>query len=451
MNTALSRRHLLGAISAAAGTIAIPAFAQETAPKRILLRNVRIFDGVASRLTGGHVLIEGKLIKAVSASPLPEDGAQVIEGRGRVLMPGLTDAHWHMTSAAATFADFGGFDLGMVYAKSVAEAERTLMRGFTTVRDVGGPVFGLKAAIDAGVVPGPRCFPSGALISQTGGHNDHSAPYAVPRALGGEPSHLEMAGQSVVANGPAEVLAAVRDQLRKGASQIKLTLGGGVISDYDPIDSIQFLPEELRVAVQAARDWGTYVAAHVYTSAGIRRALEGGVLSIEHGHLADEATIALIAEKGAWLSTQALEPGDNSLSPAQLAKVTSSGMVGSWRPTLERARKHGAKLAFGTDLLFQPPGRTMENTMLTRFAEVLGNAEALRIATSGNCELFAQCGPRNPYARAPLGVIRSGAWADLLLVDGDPLADIQVLARPDTALRMIIKDGIIVKQLADPA
>ena len=301
MNTAVSRRKFIGALSAAA--VAVPVLGQSAAPQRVLFRNVRIFDGVAPRLAGGHVLIEGKLIKAVSPSPLPEDGAQVIEGRGRVLMPGLTDAHWHMTFASSTFADFGGFDLGLVYAKSVAEAERTLMRGFTTVRDVGGPVFGLKAAIDSGVVPGPRCFPSGALISQTGGHNDHSAPYAVPRSLGGEPSHLEMVGASVVANGPAEVLAAVRDQLRKGASQIKLTLGGGVISDYDPIDSIQFIPEELRVAVEAARDWGTYVAAHVYTSAGIRRALEGGVLSIEHGHLADEATIALIAEKGAWLST----------------------------------------------------------------------------------------------------------------------------------------------------
>ena len=446
MNTAISRRKLIGALSAAA--VAVPVLGQSAAPQRVLFRNVRIFDGVSPRLSGGHVLIEGQFIKAVSASPLPEEGATIIEGNGRTLMPGLTDAHWHMTFAASTFADFNAADTGLVFAKSVAEAERTLLRGFTTVRDTGGPSFGLKVAIDSGVIPGPRCYPSGAVISQTGGHGDYSAPHAVPQTLGGEASHLDAVGMSRVANGTAEVLAAVRDQLRKGATQIKMTLGGGVISDYDPIDSIQFTPEELRVAVEAARDWGTYVAVHVYTSAGIRRALEGGVLSIEHGHLADEATIALIAEKGAWLSIQALEPGDNKLSPAQFDKVRSTGMIGSWKPALELARKHGTKIAFGTDLLFQSPGQTMENTMLTRFASVLGNAEALRIATSGNCALFEKSGPRNPYGQAPLGVVRAGAWADVLLVGGDPLADISLLADPQRNLKSIIKDGNIVKNIA---
>lgn len=446
MNTVFSRRKFIGALSAVA--VAVPVLGQSAAPRRVLFRNVRIFDGVSPRLSGGHVLIEGQFIKAVSASPLPEDGATIIEGNGRTLMPGLTDAHWHMTFAASTFADFNATDMGLVFAKSVAEAERTLLRGFTTVRDAGGPSFGLKVAIDSGVIPGPRCYPSGAVISQTGGHGDFSAPHAVPQTLGGEASHLDAVGMSRVANGTAEVLAAVRDQLRKGATQIKLNLGGGVISDYDPIDSIQFIPEELRVAVEAARDWGTYVAAHVYTSAGIRRALEGGVLSIEHGHLADEATIALMAEKGAWLSIQALEPGDNKLSPAQFEKVRSTGMIGSWQPALERARKHGTKIAFGTDLLFQSPGQTMENTMLTRFASVLGNAEALRIATSGNCALFEKSGLRNPYRQAPLGVVRAGAWADLLLVGGDPLADISLLADPLRNLKTIIKDGNIVKNIA---
>ena len=446
MNTVFSRRKFIGALSAVA--VAVPVLGQSAAPRRVLFRNVRIFDGVSPRLSGGHVLIEGQFIKAVSASPLPEDGATIIEGNGRTLMPGLTDAHWHMTFAASTFADFNAADTGLVFAKSVAEAERTLLRGFTTVRDAGGPSFGLKVAIDSGVIPGPRCYPSGAVISQTGGHGDFSAPHAVPQTLGGEASHLDAVGMSRVANGTAEVLAAVRDQLRKGATQIKLNLGGGVISDYDPIDSIQFIPEELRVAVEAARDWGTYVAAHVYTSAGIRRALEGGVLSIEHGHLADEATIALMAEKGAWLSIQALEPGDNKLSPAQFEKVRSTGMIGSWQPALERARKHGTKIAFGTDLLFQSPGQTMENTMLTRFASVLGNAEALRIATSGNCALFEKSGLRNPYRQAPLGVVRAGAWADLLLVGGDPLADISLLADPLRNLKTIIKDGNIVKNTA---
>ncbi|WEK42002.1 MAG: amidohydrolase family protein [Candidatus Sphingomonas colombiensis] len=448
MSLSLSRRKLLGGAMASAVAGASAVTAQTAPPRRTLIRNVRIFDGASTQLSDGHVLIEGALIKHVSTSPLPEAGVdQIIEGAARTLMPGLIDAHWHMTAASASFADLNGSDPGLMYAKSVAEAQRSIMRGFTTVRDTGGPSFGLKAAIDTGVIPGPRVFPSGAIISQTGGHGDMSAPFDRPHTLGGEPPHTDLVGQSVVANGTPEVLAAVRDQLRKGASQIKMALGGGVVSDFDPIDSIQFVPDELRAAVQAARDWGTYVAAHVYTSAGIRRALEGGVLSIEHGHLADEATIALMGQKNAWLSIQPFELGDNSLSHAQMEKVTSTGMVGSWKPALELAKKHGVKVAFGTDLLFQPPGRLTENIMLTRFAQVFGNAETLRIATSGNAALLAMSGPRNPYRQAPLGVIRAGAWADLLIVRGNPLEQIDLIARPDANFDLIMKNGSIYKNL----
>ena len=224
--------------------------------------------------------------------------------------------YWHMVFAPNTMQDLSTADTGLMYANAVAEAHRTLMRGFTTVRDTGGPTFGLQAAIDAGDIPGPRVYPSGALISQTGGHGDFSPAYTPPLAIGGQPGHYEEIGAFAVANGVPEVLAAVRNQLKKGASQIKLALGGGVISDSDPIDTLQFTPEEIRAAVQATNDWGTYVAVHVYTSAGIRRALDAGIHSIEHGHLADEDTIRLIGEKGAWLSTQPFQLGDNPLTPA---------------------------------------------------------------------------------------------------------------------------------------
>ncbi|MFL5254651.1 MAG: amidohydrolase family protein [Rhodopila sp.] len=239
------------------------------------------------------------------------------------------------------------------------------------------------------------------------------------------------------------MLAAVRDQLKKGASQIKLAVGGGVISDSDPIDTLQLTPDEIKAAVQAATDWGTYVAVHVYTSAGIHRALEAGVKSIEHGHMADEETIKLIGEKGAWLSTQPFGPGDNPLTPEQLAKAMIT--AGKWKTILGWAKQHGTKVAFGTDLLFQPDGTYKENEMLTRFSQVYSNVETLKIATSGNCELFALSGERNPYKEAKLGVIEEGAWADMLLVDGDPIQDINVLNDYERTLVVIMKDGTIHK------
>lgn len=215
---------------------------------------------------------------------------------------------------------------------------------------MAGPTFGIKTAIDTGVIPGPHVYPSGALISQTAGHGDFSPAYHRPKVLGGSLSHLEELGEFTIADGVPEVLGAVRTELKKGASQIKLAAGGGVISNYDPIDSLQFTPEELKAAVQVANDWGTYVAVHVYTAAGIRRALDAGVLSIEHGHLADEATVKLIAEKGAWLSMQPFEPGDDPLLPEGVEKTKS--MVGAWERVLRWAKQYNVKVAFGTDLLF---------------------------------------------------------------------------------------------------
>jgi imidazolonepropionase-like amidohydrolase len=448
MTTFMTRRSTLLALAGGMATIAMaraqvaPAPAAKTLPS-ILINNVRIFDGVGDEFRTGNLLIRDRRIAQISHSPIAEPpGGHLIDGGGRVLMPGLTDAHWHMMFAPNTLDDFEQPDPGLVYANAVAEAERTLLRGFTTVRDVGGSTFGIKAAIDAGVIPGPRVYPSGAFISQMSGHGDYAPPYARAKTLGGRPSHLEDLGEFVVANGVPEMLAAVREQLRKGASQIKIG-AGGIISDLDPIDSLQFTPEEMKGAVQATSDWGTYVAAHVYAVTGIRRALDAGVLSIEHGHLADETTIRLIAEKGAWLSTQPLEPGDNPLSPEQAEK--SKSIIGAWQRILGWAKQHGTKVAFGTDLLFSPDRTSMQNVMLTRLAQIYSNTEVLKIVTSGNCELFARSGDRNPYKAAKLGVIQEGAWADMLLVDGDPVKDIDVLKDPERNLVVIIKDGKVHK------
>jgi len=416
-------------------------------PSAILINNVGIFDGVGGQLTPGNILVSERKIKQVASGPIvPPSDAIIIDGRGRVLMPGLTDAHWHMTIAANTLADMQQADEGLMYANTVAEARNTLLRGFTTVRDVAGPTFGIKTAIDNGVIPGPRVYPSGAMISQTAGHADFAPPYARPFILGGHPSRLEEIGVFAVANGVPEVLAAVREQLKKGATQIKLAVGGGVISDFDPMDSLQFTTEEIRAAVEAASDWGTYVATHVYAATGIRRALEAGVLSIEHGHLADEPAVRLIAEKGAWLSMQPFEAADYpAVSPKQAEK--GKPMIGAWERVLGWAKKYGVKVAFGTDLLFQPGGTYKENLLLTRFSKIYSNVETLRIATAGNCQLFALSGARNPYKEAKLGVIQEGAWADMLLVDGDPTKDIDILKDYERNLLVIIKDGNIYKNM----
>ena len=437
------RRFLQGLAAGCAGLAAAPTVrALGAAP--IVIRNARIFDGVAARLENGSLLIADRQIRRIAAGTIeaPEE-AIVIDAGGRVLMPGLSDAHWHTTLAANSFANLNAADPGLMFANSVAEAQRTLMRGFTSVRDMAGPAFGIKAAIDAGTIPGPRIFPSGAMISQTAGHGDFSEVHARPQTLGGTPARLEELGEFLVANGVPEVLAAVRTQLKKGASQIKLALGGGVVSDFDPIDSLQYTEAEIRAAVDAAADWGTYVAAHVYSTAGIRRAIAAGVRSIEHGNLADEATIRLMAEKGVWLSVQAFEATDTKVSPEMLEK--GKALQGTWERVLGWAKQHGTKVAFGTDLLFQPALTAKENEMLTRFARVFGSLGALKIATSGNAELFQLAGPRNPYRQAKLGVVQEGAWADLLIVEGDPTQDIGVLRDYERNLSVIIKDGTIHK------
>lgn len=447
MGVEITRRATLLGLASSLASVA-DARAQQAArsakpPGPVVINNVAIFDGIEGQLKPGNVLVSDRKIGRISSGAITAPpGATVIDGRGRVLMPGLTDAHWHMVMAPNTMEDIEQADAGLMYANAVAEARRTLMRGFTTIRDVAGPTFGLKAAIDAGVIAGPRVYPSGAIISQTSGHADLAPAHARPPTVGGQPSRFQEVGLGAVVNGVPEVLAAVRQQLRKGASQVKIAVGGGVFTDFDPLDSVQFTPEEMRAAVQAASDWGTYVAAHVYGPAGIRRAIETGVMSIEHGQTADEATVRLIGEKGAWLSLQPFQPGDNPMTPEQKQKAEPTM---HWDRVAGWAKRHGVKVAFGTDVLFQPEGTHMQNEMLTRFADVFGTVEALRIGTSRNCELFAMSGRRDPYKEAKLGVIHENAWADVLLIDGDPTKDINVLKDFERNLLVIIKDGTIHK------
>src|SRR5215467_8900073 len=284
--------------------------AQAPPPSVTLVQNVRIFDGKSNRLSGlSNVLIRGNKIERIAVTPIATDrraDTVLIDGGGRTLMPGLIDMHWHTMLVRPTPAAAMVWDIGYANLVAGAEATDTLLRGFTTVRDLGGPAFGLKRAIDEGIVSGPRIFPSGAMITITSGHGDFRQLYELPRVLGGPLSRMETLGASMVADSPDEVRVRAREQLMLGASQVKLTAGGGVASPHSPLDVSTFTEPELRAAVEAAENWGTYVVAHAFTSAAIQRSIAAGVKCIEHGFLMDEATAKLIAEKGVWLSTQPL-------------------------------------------------------------------------------------------------------------------------------------------------
>lgn len=446
MDSERSRRSILKGIGATlTASSASVAFAQNAA-KPLVLRNARIFDGMNGKLIRGKsVLIEGKHIKALAASGDSVADADVIDCGGRTLMPGMIDAHWHSILAGISQMAAMTADIPYVHLVAAEEAERTVLRGFTTVRDVGGPAFALKRAIDEGRVAGPRIYPSGAMISQTSGHGDFRMRTELPRTSQSNLNVAEQAGIAAIADGEAEVLRSVREQLMLGASQIKIMGGGGVASSYDPIDALQYTQAEMRAAVAAAADWGTYVCIHAYTSAAIQRALVSGVKSIEHGQLADEETVKRIADAGAWWSIQpflADEDANTYSSPEQRAHQQQIA-EGTAR-AVELGRKHKVKLALGTDILFNPKGTATQGKQLAKFAQWLDNAEVLRLLTSGNAELLRLSGARNPYP-ARLGRIEAGAYADLLVIDGDPLENISLIADPDRTLKLVMKDGRIHK------
>ena len=436
---------IAASLSAPALGVVSPAFAQDAA-KPVVLRNARIFDGTSGKLIQGKsVLVEGKLIKALVASAEVVADADVIDCGGRTLMPGMIDAHWHSILAGISQVAAMTADIPYVHLVAAQEAERTVLRGFTTVRDVGGPAFALKRAIDEGRIAGPRIYPSGAMISQTSGHGDFRMRTALPHTAQSDLSVAEQAGISAIADGEPEVLRRVREQLMLGASQIKIMGGGGVASSYDPIDALQYSEAEMKAAVSAAADWGTYVCIHAYTSAAIQRALASGVKSIEHGQLADEETVKRIADADAWWSIQpflADEDANTYSSPEQ--RVHQQQVAQGTARAVELGRKHKVKLALGTDILFNPKGTATQGRQLAKFARWFDNVDVLRLLTSGNAELAGLSGPRNPYP-AKLGRIEAGAYADLLVVDGDPLQDISLIGDPDRTMKLIMKDGRIHK------
>ncbi|WP_198683935.1 metal-dependent hydrolase family protein [Aliidiomarina celeris] len=362
-------------------------------------------------------------------------------------MPGLIDVHVHMTFGALSMAELMSPELTPAKAGQAAarNAQETLLRGFTSVRDAGGPIFELKAAIDAERILGPRIWPSGATVSQTAGHGDFRAPNERSRRFFGEVSRAEQLGATFIADGRDEVLTAVRENLRFGASQIKLMAGGGTSSAYDPIDVTQYTFDEMRAAVEAAEDWGTYVMVHAYTPRAVQRAITAGVKVIDHGQMLDEETLNMMVANDVWLSTQVLRASTPDMDPQRVAKRAPvlEGQARLW----PLAKSLGVKLAWGTDFLFEPDLNKEQNAYIPPLAEWFLPAEILRMITHDNAQLLALSGLRSPYP-GTLGVVKEGALADLLLVNGNPLADIQIIADPENNFVVIMKNGEIVKNTA---
>ena len=414
-----------------------------------LFQNVRVFDGKSGALSGPtNVLVKGHTVARISADPIaiePDARTTVIAGNGRTLMPGLIDNHWHTMLVRPTPPMLMTSDLGYLTLLAGAEATTTLMRGFTTVRDVGGPSFALKRAIDEGVIAGPRIFPSGAILTVTSGHGDFREPIDLPRVIGGPPVRQEALGASVVTDTPDEVRIRAREQLMQGASHIKLTAGGGVASPHSPLDVATFTTPELRAAVEAAENWGTYVTVHAYTPETIRRSVEAGVKVIEHGHLMDEPTARLLAERGIWLSIQPFPPQmADVFPPGSDERLKFQEVLAGQDVAYNLAKKYKIKTAFGTDVLFSQALAEQQGALLASLTRYYTPAEVLVMATGTNAELLKLSGKRSPY-RGKLGVVEEGALADLLLVDGNPVENINLIADPGRNFVVIMKDGTVYK------
>ncbi len=407
---------------------------------QFLFKNFEMLEPEAGELQGGfELLVEGDKIRELSAKPIKAPKASVVDCGKKTLMPGLIDSHVHVVLSEVFIRQLENVPLTLMTARAADLMRGMLDRGFTSVRDTGGADWGLKEATDKWLLAGPRLFIAGRAIGPTGGHSDGRR-----RTDPGTRCHCcnALSFSMGIADGVSEVRRAVREEMRQGVDQVKIMMSGGVASPYDPLDSLQFSMDEVHAAVEEANAFGRYVCAHAYTPEAITRAAHAGVRTIEHGNLVDDASAKLMAEKGMYLvanlvtyfemKKRAAEYGMNS---DMLAKndIVIEGALRS----LEICKRHGVKVAYGTDLLGQL--QTEQSQEFTIRAQVQKPIEIIRAATTIGAEVVRMEGK--------LGCLKPGAFADLLIVDGNPLKDLKVLQGQGKHLSVIMKGGRFHKNL----
>jgi imidazolonepropionase-like amidohydrolase len=437
------------------------ALAQDDAPKRTLFTNVQIFDGVNEERMGGNVLVEGNLIKQVSAETISAPGATVIDGGGRTLMPGLIENHAHLMLMGPTLPAMEGMTTWEDFAiHGTKMVEMYLMQGFTTLRDAGGTNGGLQRAINAGTVIGPRVYPSGAFLGGRGGHAD----FANYTALMGDPTNFSRLNMSQEVDGVDDMLKAARNNFRMGASQLKVMQSGGVVSAFDPWQMEGRTVPEIAAAVEIANQYGSYAMAHSYKKESILRALDAGVMSIEHGFGFDCKIAKVMKKKSAYITTNltAFAPGLLDIPavkdvPASLRKAISASAT--FAGYVDNMNRCPVKRGFHTDCVGSVPACSKQIAYEKYLnGDYFGPYNALVAMTSVGGEIAAMTGEfMNPYPDGKLGVIEEGAYADILIVDGNPLQDLSVIGTNDKwfdapmppespeTMRIIMKDGVIYK------
>ncbi len=413
-----------------------------------LIKNARLFDGRNFEYKEhSQIVIEGNLVSEITQNPVSEENFdEIIDAGGRVVVPGLVDSHVHLGGQQKDQR----WDETVVHG--VAHAERMLLNGFTTVRDAGGIVYGIKAGIDEGRIKGPRVFPSHGYISQTCGHGDKRESRAHVRLGDGQYTSPELrAGGTVIADGYDEVLRAAREQLFLGASQIKIMAGGGMSSKYDPIQTIQYTEQEMRAAVEAASDYGTYVMAHLYTKESMHRAARAGIRSFEHGQMLDEELAKIVKDKDIFLCVcpqpKADEKYERSLGHApKKRKPGAQEILDNEDLQTELIIKYDLNLVFGTDYVefIADSNPNAQIRDLAVYEKRFGSQRGLFSATGAANDLIKLTTYQNPYPEGKIGVLEEGSFADLLIVEGDPLNKLSVLS--DRAnLKLIMKDAEVYK------
>lgn len=439
------KKSIFGAAVALLSGVAVVS-AQEDAPRQVLFTNVNIFNGVDGDLMeNGSVLVEGNLIKTVSAEAIEAPDAYTVDGEGRTLMPGLIDMHSHLCLRNGMLEFRDDYDQMAAGAYTAIAMQDYLDQGFTTARDAGCNILGVAKAVNNGIVPGPRLFPSGGFLSQTGGHADVGIYNDVP----GDHDDLEAHMFSFIADGVPEVLKAARQNLRAGATQIKVMAGGGVASEFDPLHTTQYTLEEMKAIVGVAEDYGTYVHVHAYHDRSVNRAIDAGARVIEHNFLVSEETVIRMKEEGVALSVQAVMSleafGDpesitffNADQKGKAAQVNSGA-----RQMMEWAVKHDLIMVTGGDMFGPDLVRQAENIIVFNDEIAKNPLLSLKTATSNAGEILSWSGGMNPYKDGTIGTIAEGGYADIILVDGNPLESLEAIKREN--VDFVMKDGQVHK------